>query len=561
MLNFLPFRSRALATAVISIAVAGVTSAATFAPTAAEVDAMHLHEPDAHLLHERLEPQVDASGRVFYAIDDMRYAADAVATDSAFTGRTWPGGVLYYQFDAGVAATRRQQFREAAAAWASVAPLTFVESTGNGNWVQVRASSVNSSYIGMVGGSQEMNIANWNSKFTIAHEIGHALGQIHEHCRGDRNTYVRILLSNIDPADQGNFEIRNSSAVYGAYDFDSVMHYIRNAFSTNGQNTIEPTAPYASQLYTMGQTTHLSAADAAGMAQRYGAVTQPVGNDHFVARETLASPAGSVNRNTVGATKEVGEPNHAGFPGGASVWFTWRATGTGTVTIDTLGSNFDTMLHVYQGSNVTSLTSIAGNDDIVTSVETESRVTFAAVQGETYQIAVDGWGGESGIVTLNWQGPVVPATAGAKADFNGDGQSDLIWQDNVTGQRAVWLMNGTAWAGERFLPTIPTQWQIAGTGDFNADGKIDIVWQNSVTGARAIWLMNGTAWIGERLLPTVDITWQIAGTGDFNADGQTDLVWQNTATGQRAMWLMNGSAWAGERFLPVIPTQWDIRNR
>jgi hypothetical protein len=28
------------------------------------------------------------------------------------------------------------------------------------------------------------------------------------------------------------------------------------------------------------------------------------------------------------------------------------------------------------------------------------------------------------------------------------------------GQRAIWLMNGTTWTGERFLPTIPTNWSI-----------------------------------------------------------------------------------------------------
>jgi fructose-specific phosphotransferase system IIC component len=85
---------------------------------------------------------------------------------------------------------------------------------------------------------------------------------------------------------------------------------------------------------------------------------------------------------------------------------------------------------------------------------------------------------------------------------------------------------------------------IAGTGDFNADGQTDILWQNTATGQRALWLMNGinsgftpASIVDVGLVPT---DWVIAGTGDFNADGQTDILWQNTATGQRALWLMNG---------------------
>jgi hypothetical protein len=134
---------------------------------------MHLHMPDAHLLQERLEPQIDSLGHAYYAIDDMRFPADGVGVDSTFTGRMWPGGVVYYQFNATLNATRRQQFRDAAAAWAAVAPVTFVESTGNGNWIVVQHSSTgNSSWIGMKGGAQEMNIAAGTRNLLSCMELG-----------------------------------------------------------------------------------------------------------------------------------------------------------------------------------------------------------------------------------------------------------------------------------------------------------------------------------------------------------------------------------------------------
>ncbi len=156
--------------------------------------------------------------------------------------------------------------------------------------------------------------------------------------------------------------------------------------------------------------------------------------------------------------------------------------------------------------------------------------------------------------------PTVPIDweVASTADFDGDGQTDLLWQNIVTGQRAIWLMSGSVMVGERLLPTIPVQWQMAATGDFNGDGKADIVWQNTVTGQRAIWLMNGTAYMDERFLPTISLEWKIAATDDFNGDGQVDLVWQNTLTGQRAIWLMSGSTWVGERLLPTVPIDWQI---
>jgi hypothetical protein len=146
----------------------------------------------------------------------------------------------------------------------------------------------------------------------------------------------------------------------------------------------------------------------------------------------------------------------------------------------------------------------------------------------------------------------------ARTELTGDTQSDVIWQNNATGARAVWVMNGSTWVGERFLPPVPTEWQIATSGDFDNDGHTDLVWQNTNTGQRAIWLMNGTGYLGERFLPSVPLQWQIRAAGDFNADGHSDLLWQNTTTGQRAIWLMNGTTWIAERFLPSVPTEWQI---
>ena len=110
----------------------------------------------------------------------------------------------------------------------------------------------------------------------------------------------------------------------------------------------------------------------------------------------------------VGATKETGEPNHAGNAGGKSVWYSWTAPHSATVEVTTAksvtysGLSWNTLLAVYTGSSVSSLTLIASNDDsgIGGDGSTTSRLFFNAAAGTTYQIAVDSLDGAAGSVVL-----------------------------------------------------------------------------------------------------------------------------------------------------------------
>src|SRR5262249_62255996 len=71
---------------------------------------------------------------------------------------------------------------------------------------------------------------------------------------------------------------------------------------------------------------------------------------------------------------------------------------------DTRGSSFDTVLAVYigPGTSFATLTNVACNNDN-SPTERWSRVVFEATADVTYYIAVDGVGGASGTVKLNYQ--------------------------------------------------------------------------------------------------------------------------------------------------------------
>jgi hypothetical protein len=120
----------------------------------------------------------------------------------------------------------------------------------------------------------------------------------------------------------------------------------------------------------------------------------PTGSSHGRSRgANLRTHASNLN-----ATKEPFEPDHAGNAGGKSLWWEWQAPLSGPVTIQTDGSSFDTLLAVYLGSSLASLTVVASNDDHNGLFSSE--VTFSAVAGTSYEIAVDGFDGASGTVVL-----------------------------------------------------------------------------------------------------------------------------------------------------------------
>jgi hypothetical protein len=123
-------------------------------------------------------------------------------------------------------------------------------------------------------------------------------------------------------------------------------------------------------------------------------------NDDFAERTLLSGRVVEVISSNLEATKEPGEPDHAGKIGGRSVWWSWQAPAPGQVTISTKGTAFDSLLAVYKGSSLAELSLVASNDDDP-SGGTNSLVSLVVVEpGTFYQIAVDGFNQQTGEVVL-----------------------------------------------------------------------------------------------------------------------------------------------------------------
>jgi hypothetical protein len=104
------------------------------------------------------------------------------------------------------------------------------------------------------------------------------------------------------------------------------------------------------------------------------------------------------------ATKEEGEPAHAGDPGGASVWYSWTAPASGSAHVVATSGAFESplsgiddggLLGVYTGSSVDALTSVG-------SLGVSSReVALEVSAGTTYEVAVDGrFDGSAGMAVM-----------------------------------------------------------------------------------------------------------------------------------------------------------------
>ena len=184
--------------------------------------------------------------------------------------------------------------------------------------------------------------------------------------------------------------------------------------------------------------------------------------DDFVTALPLNGSIVTASASNVGMSKEPGEPNHGGNPGGKSIWWRWTAPGSGPVTVTTAGSSFNTLLAIYTGPTVSNLTQIA-SDNNSGGTSNRSIVQFTATAGTTYNIAVDGYDGASSRILLSLTQGTRFRPQLRSLPRLGDGRMQFV----VTGQPShTYIVEGT----ENFVT-----WAVLGQVATGADGTVVFV--------------------------------------------------------------------------------------
>ncbi|KAB5517280.1 hypothetical protein PHYPO_G00187830 [Pangasianodon hypophthalmus] len=120
--------------------------------------------------------------------------------------------------------------------------IRFIRRTNEEDFIHIKSDLGCYSYVGRTGGEQVLSLERNGCVYfhIVQHELLHALGFWHEQNRSDRDKHVRILFQNVEPGHKHNFNKINTNNLKTPYDYNSVMHYSRYAFSKNQQPTIIP---------------------------------------------------------------------------------------------------------------------------------------------------------------------------------------------------------------------------------------------------------------------------------------------------------------------------------
>jgi hypothetical protein len=157
----------------------------------------------------------------------------------------------------------QERVQEAIAHWHAKTSFKFEpRKEDDVDYVVFRPGDGCASSVGRRGGMQEVILGAGCTAGNCIHELGHTVGLWHEQSRADRDEFIEIRTQHIIPNTLHNFLQHIIDGVdLGDYDYGSIMHYPKNAFSADGSDTILPKEPGT----VIGQREGLSPGDIAAI--------------------------------------------------------------------------------------------------------------------------------------------------------------------------------------------------------------------------------------------------------------------------------------------------------
>jgi hypothetical protein len=152
----------------------------------------------------------------------------------------WKNNLIPYTIDPNL--PDQSRVTDAITHWQDRTPIRFVVRDGtHQDYVVFGPGGGCASSVGRRGGRQDVILGGECSTGNCIHEIGHTVGLWHEQSRRDRDNFITINWASIQPDAKHNFDQHVQDGMdLGAYDYGSIMHYPKNAFTADGNDTIVP---------------------------------------------------------------------------------------------------------------------------------------------------------------------------------------------------------------------------------------------------------------------------------------------------------------------------------
>jgi hypothetical protein len=134
------------------------------------------------------------------------------------------------------------------------------------------------------------------------------------------------------------------------------------------------------------------------------------------------------------------------------------------------------------------------------------------------------------VMRLSFTKPAA-ATTLTTNDFNGDGNSDILWRSAL--DNSIWIseMNGTSQTIVNW-GMVPSNWQIYGIADFDGNHQADVLWRNIDTGDISVWFVSNGQVIGNSDA-ALSGGLVIEAVGDLDGDGISELIASLTFGGSK----------------------------